>query len=87
MIEITETDIQNANFQICSSTQVNESASVCNENHLKGKNNLLFSGKYFNLISCEDNITRAKCTTCNKTLRASKNITSNFITHLKVKYH
>lgn len=46
---------------------------------------LLLSGKYFKLESKENGVTKAICMTCNVTYSASKNVTSNFVTHLKVK--
>lgn len=49
------------------------------------KESLLFSGNYFQIISQCNNGIRARCTTCEKLHSGTKQTTSNFITHLKVR--
>lgn len=50
----------------------------------KKKKSLLFDGKYFKLISNDDKGIHATCVTCKKPYRGQKNVTSNFVSHLKV---
>lgn len=46
---------------------------------------LLFSGDYFEIISKDSAGTKAKCVKCQEVYTATKNVTSNLITHLKVR--
>lgn len=45
---------------------------------------LLFSGKYFQILNQENGFTKACCTVCENVYSARTNVTSNFVTHLKV---
>lgn len=44
----------------------------------------LLSGKYFEIQDRSNGMTKACCTTCKSVYSASYNVTSNFLTHLKV---
>lgn len=46
---------------------------------------ILFSGKYFTVVSKKGTSIIAKCSTCQNRYAGSISTTSNFITHLKVK--
>lgn len=48
------------------------------------KQPLLFTGDYFEINSKDSAGTKAKCLTCQYVYTATKNVTSNLITHLKV---
>lgn len=50
-----------------------------------GKQSLLFSGGYFEIISKDSAGFKAKCLTCGVAYSASNDVTSNLTTHLKVR--
>lgn len=63
-----------------SHAQINSEKPNCEHCHKP----VLFSGKYFKMVFKDSAITRAECMTCHVVYSATKNTTSNFITHLKV---
>lgn len=50
----------------------------------RSKNNVLFNGKYFTVISRTDKKIEAKCSHCKKVYKGYGTSSSNFINHLKI---
>lgn len=47
----------------------------------------IFKGKFFKVISNDGANITAECTTCKHYIKSKRNVTSNLITHLKVKFN